>query len=654
MSERPDDDVAGPEVDPGAGSPTVDDPNQASFLGGAAGATGAAPAAEPAAGGADYRVFARKYRPMTFDQLIGQDAMVRTLTNAFATGRVAHAFILTGVRGIGKTTTARIIAKGLNCNGPDGAGGPTVSPCGVCRTCVDIAQDRHVDVMEMDAASRTGVDDIREILDGVRYRPVAARYKVYIIDEVHMLSRNAFNALLKTLEEPPEHAKFIFATTEVRKVPLTVLSRCQRFDLRRVGEAALAENLAWIAAAEGAVPEPEALRMLVRAADGSVRDGQSLLDQAIAHGTGTITADQVRAMLGLADATQIYDLLDVVMAGEVGAALAQLSALYAAGAEPLVVLQDLTELVHALTRRKIAPAADTAAAVSEGEARRASEMAERLSVPVLTRAWQLLLKGLSEVQAAPIALSAVEMVLVRLAYASTLPPPGELIKRLTEAGEKADRPAAAAEAAPAETAPVETAPVETAPVEAAPPRTALAVGGGAAPPRPVGEPAPLEVPPQATAAPALRTETASAPDPKDFRALVALFGTRREAQLRNHLYTNVHLVAFEPGRLEIRVTEAAPRDLSGQVLRRLRDWCGSHWTVSVAEQPGAPTLAEQDRAAVASRTTAAAQDPVVQAVLAAFPGARIEQVRPLPVAAAPAADPSDDDVDDDDYPGDDR
>ncbi len=641
MSERPDDDVAVPEVDPGAGSPTIDDPNQASFLGGDAAAPAAA---EPAAGGADYRVFARKYRPMTFDQLIGQDAMVRTLTNAFATGRVAHAFILTGVRGIGKTTTARIIAKGLNCSGPDGAGGPTVSPCGVCRNCVDIAHDRHVDVMEMDAASRTGVDDIREILDGVRYRPVAARYKVYIIDEVHMLSRNAFNALLKTLEEPPEHAKFIFATTEVRKVPLTVLSRCQRFDLRRVGEAALAENLAGIAAAEGAVPEPEALRLLVRAADGSVRDGQSLLDQAIAHGTGTITADQVRAMLGLADATQIYDLLDVVMAGDVGAALAQLSALYAAGAEPLVVLQDLTELVHALTRRKIAPAADAAEAISEVEARRASEMAERLSVPVLTRAWQLLLKGLSEVQAAPIALSAVEMVLVRLAYASTLPPPGELIRRLTDAGEAADRPAAAAE----------TEPVETAPVETAPPRPALAVGGGAAPPRAVAEPAPLEVPPQAAAVPAVRAEAALAPDPEDFRALVALFGTRREAQLRNHLYTNVHLVAFEPGRLEIRVTEAAPRDLSGQVLRRLREWCGSHWTVSVAERPGAPTLAEQDRAAVASRTTAAAQDPVVQAVLAAFPGARIEQVRPLPVAAAPAADPSDDDVDDDDYLGDDR
>ena len=650
MSERPDDDVAGSEADPSAGSPTIDDPNQASVLGGAADAPAAAPAAVSDTGGADYRVFARKYRPMTFDQLIGQDAMVRTLTNAFATGRVAHAFILTGVRGIGKTTTARIIAKGLNCNGPDGAGGPTVSPCGVCRNCVDIAQDRHVDVMEMDAASRTGVDDIREILDGVRYRPVAARYKVYIIDEVHMLSRNAFNALLKTLEEPPQHAKFIFATTEVRKVPLTVLSRCQRFDLRRVGEAALAENLAAIAAAEGAVPEPEALRILVRAADGSVRDGQSLLDQAIAHGTGTITADQVRAMLGLADATQIYDLLDVVMAGDVAAALAQLSALYAAGAEPLVVLQDLTELVHALTRRKIAPGAD-ATAVSEVEAKRASDMAERLPVPVLTRAWQLLLKGLSEVQAAPIALSAVEMVLVRLAYAGTLPPPGELIKRLTEAGEDAGRSAA--------------------PVEAAPPRPALAVGGGAAVPRPVAEPPPQEAPPPpaaavpadaapADAAPAVRAETALAPDPEDFRALVALFGARKEAQLRSHLYANVHLVAFEPGRLEFRVTEAAPRNLSGQVLRRLRDWCGSHWTVSVAEQPGAPTLAEQDRAAAASRATAAAQDPVVQAVLAAFPGARIEQVRPLPVAAAPAADPGDDDADDaddddgNDYPGDDR
>ena len=631
MSQRPDEYPAEPSVGPGAdeaaGSPTIDDPNQASFLAPEPGAGGAAAAAADGAGGAggaDYRVFARKYRPMTFDQLIGQEAMVRTLTNAFASGRVAHAFILTGVRGIGKTTTARIIAKGLNCVGPDGTGGSTVSPCGVCRNCADIARDHHVDVMEMDAASRTGVDDIREILDGVRYRPVMARYKVYIIDEVHMLSRNAFNALLKTLEEPPEHAKFIFATTEIRKVPLTVLSRCQRFDLRRIGETALSENLQAIATAEGAVVEAEALRMLVRAADGSVRDGQSLLDQAIAHATGTVTAEAVRAMLGLADMAQLYDLLDAIMAGDVAAALDQLSRLYRAGAEPVVVLQDLTELVHFLTRLKVAPDGGVEA-VSEAEAERARIMAERLSVPVLTRAWQLLLKGLGEVQTAPIALSAVEMVLVRLAYASTLPPPGELVKRLRADGDAAvgpGPPTAAPQSVPA-SEPEATGRVAP-PGEAA----ALAPGGlGAA--RVVGgamvAAAPVEMP-----APAERpVDDAHPSDPADFRGLVALFGERKEMQLRNHLYANVHLVAYEPGRLEVHVTDAAPRDLVGQVLRHLRAWCGNHWNVSVSTKVGEATLADQDQMAEAARYAAAADDPAVQAALAAFPGARIERVRPL-------------------------
>ena len=377
-----------------------------------------------------YRVLARKYRPRTFAELIGQEAMVRTLTNAFAAGRIAHAFILTGVRGVGKTSTARIIAKGLNCTGPDGTGGPTIAPCGVCDNCRGIAEDRHVDVIEMDAASRTGVDDIREILDGVRYRPIVARTKVYIIDEVHMLSKHAFNALLKTLEEPPEHVKFVFATTEIRKVPVTVLSRCQRFDLRRVAAETLAEHLAGVAKAEGAQVAPEALALIARAADGSVRDAQSLLDQAIAHGAGAVEAAAVRDMLGLADAAQVFDLMDATLRGDAKAALDLLGDLYAAGADPLTVMQDLLDLTHWLTRLIVAPEAAVGPATSEVERERGREMAGKLSLPILGRAWQMLMKGLGEVQVAQAPLAAAEMAVVRLCYAAELPTPGELVKRL--------------------------------------------------------------------------------------------------------------------------------------------------------------------------------------------------------------------------------
>ena len=390
-----------------------------------------------------YRVLARKYRPQSFPELIGQDAVVRTLSNAIATGRIAHAFILTGVRGVGKTTTARIIARALNCVGSDGAGGPTAAPCGECIHCRSIAEDRHVDVIEMDAASRTGVDDIRELTDGVRYRPVSARYKVYIIDEVHMLSKNAFNALLKTLEEPPPAVVFVFATTEIHKVPVTVLSRCQRFSLRRVPAELLVEHYRRVALAEGIEVEPAALALIARAADGSVRDGLSLLDQAIALCSGAVTETAVRDMLGVADRGQVFDLLETVLRGDAATALAQFDRLYQEGADPLLLLQDLLDLAHFLTRLKLAPTAGAGDPILEGDRERARPLADQLSMPALARVWQMLLKGLGEVQEAPSPVQAAEMVLVRLAYVADLPVPAELVRSVQGIAPGNDAPAQA-------------------------------------------------------------------------------------------------------------------------------------------------------------------------------------------------------------------
>ena len=538
-----------------------------------------------------YRVLARKYRPTDFTGLIGQEALVRTLSNAFATGRIAHAFMLTGVRGVGKTTTARIIARALNCIGADGKNTqPTIQPCGVCEPCISISESRNVDVQEMDAASRTGIDDIREIIEGVRYAPVSARYKVYIIDEVHMLSKQAFNGLLKTLEEPPPHVKFVFATTEIRKDPVTVLSRCQRFDLRRIDSAELAAYLATLAEKEKVKIEEGALALIARAAEGSARDSLSLLDQAIAHGEGDmITADTVRRMLGLADRGRVLDIFEKLMGGKIAEALTDLGGLYDAGADPLAVMQDLLETTHFLTRLKVAPAAQGFFDGGSGEAKRAADLAAKLSVAALTRAWQILLKGLFEVRDATRPISACEMALIRLSYAAELPPTDKLVKDLLDGG-----------AVPA--------PRGAAPAPSSSPRAPVASGGAMRAPQPQPEGAP----------------SASIRNLED---MVALAAANNAPILRVALENYVHLVHLEPGRIEFRPHARAPRTLAGDLQQKLRDWTGERWAVSIASQGGAPTLAEQKQSAKTARFEAVAQEPMVRAVLDRFPGAEIVAVR---------------------------
>ncbi|NYZ17361.1 DNA polymerase III subunit gamma/tau [Azospirillum sp. RWY-5-1] len=579
--------------------------------------------------GVAYRVLARKYRPRSFDELIGQDALVRTLTNAIASGRIAQAFMLTGVRGVGKTTTARIIARALNCIGPDGTGGPTVAPCGVCDHCRAIAEDRHVDVMEMDAASHTGVDDIREIIDGVRYAPVSARYKLYIIDEVHMLSKSAFNALLKTLEEPPSHVKFVFATTEIRKVPVTVLSRCQRFDLRRVDAVVLKEHFTRVTEKEGARIEPDAAALIARAADGSVRDGLSLLDQAIALANGAVTAAQVRDMLGLADRSRVIDLFEAAVSARPAEALDILADLHRVGADPLVILQDLLDLVHNLTRLKVVP--DTAAdpTLPEAERTRGAALSAKLGMPALTRAWQLLLKGLGEVQAAPVPQQALEMVIVRLSYAADLPTPGEMIRQLQ--GQLQGQ-------TPGQTG------------GATPPRGGGAGGGAtamaASPVRAVASsPAPMASATAPAPAAAAKAEPVAAM-PADFAALVQLFADNREGALYGHLHSGAHLVRMEPGRLEIRPRPSAPPNLANRAGQLLTEWTGRRWVVIVSDAVGHPTLAEQERAASDRLLAEARRHPVVKAALELFTGADLLGVRDVAVAAAEPPADEEPDVDD--------
>jgi DNA polymerase-3 subunit gamma/tau len=577
---------------------------------------------------AAYRVLARKYRPSTFAELIGQEAMVRTLSNAIATGRIAHAFILTGVRGVGKTTTARILARALNCVG-SGSDNPTAEPCGQCTQCLAIAEDRHVDVLEMDAASRTGVDDIRDLTEGVRYRPVAGRYKVYIIDEVHMLSKNAFNALLKTLEEPPPDVKFIFATTEINKVPITVLSRCQRFSLRRVPVELLIRHYRRIAEAEGVEIEPAAVALIARAADGSVRDGLSLLDQAIALSGGAVAEAAVRDMLGVADRGLVFDLLESVLRGDAPSALAHMGNLYQGGADPLIILQDLLDLSHFVTRLKLAPEAGTGDPLAEGDRVRAQPMAEKLTMPVLARTWQMLLKGLEEVQVAPLPIQAAEMVLVRLAYVADLPAPAELIRSIVAA------PALAGGAISSRGNGEAFAPN----VPADPPTVAVVQSPETPPSRPTAGNALVAI----AELPASRVEPELDPMPQSYAEVIALFDKKREALLRSHLWSDVHLVHFEPGRIEVRPTPNAPRDLANRLGQLLSEWTGSRWLIAVSEADGKPTLREQEERRQWDLRNEVTSHPLVQAVLETFPGATIAAVRerfaPADGDQAPAENP---------------
>jgi DNA polymerase-3 subunit gamma/tau len=579
-----------------------------------------------------YRVLARKYRPQSFAELIGQEAMVRTLANAIAAGRIAHAFILTGVRGVGKTTTARIIARALNCVGSDGAGGPTADPCGVCAHCRAIAEDRHVDVVEMDAASRTGVDDIRELIEGVRYRPVSARYKVYIIDEVHMLSRQAFNALLKTLEEPPPDVKFVFATTEIHRVPVTVLSRCQRFALRRVPLDLLVQHYRAVAEREGIAIEPAALALIARAADGSVRDGLSLLDQAIALAGAEIAEPAVRDMLGIADRGLVFALFESVLGGNAAAALERMDGLYAGGADPVMVLRELLDLCHFVTRLKLAPEAGADDPFVEGDREQARPLAERLSLPVLARAWQMLLKGLQEVETAPAPRQAMAMVLIRLAYVADLPAPEELVRALADGG---------------------TRPAAPAPQEAvrAPPQHGLPEGGALRPPvspvAPSGESgatsalkraAPADPP---EAAPRPHPQPIPAHVPQSFAEVIALCEERREAVLRSHLASHMHLIHFEPGRIECRLAEEAPPGLVNRLGQLLGEWTGMRWMIAVSDAPGAPTLRQQEEERERALRNEVAAHPLVRAALEIFPGATIAAVRERFAAAEAGLDPAD-------------
>jgi DNA polymerase-3 subunit gamma/tau len=574
-----------------------------------ASASEAPPASRPAAAPAPYVVLARKYRPETFSDLIGQDAMVRTLRNAFETDRIAQGYMLTGVRGVGKTTTARILARALNYVKDGFPDRPTVEMDGYGQHCQEIILSRHPDVLEMDAASNTGIDNIREIIESARYKPLLARYKVFIVDEVHMLSKGAFNALLKTLEEPPDHVKFIFATTEIRKVPVTVLSRCQRFDLRRVDVPVLVRHFEQIVANEGVTAEPDALAAIARAAEGSVRDGLSLLDQAIAMGSGKVTGEAVRAMLGLADRGRIFDLVELMLGGKPGPAILALEALHRDGAEPQQVLADLADSVHIATRIKTAGPEAAGEGLSAEERRRATALAGRLSVPLLARAWQMLLKGLDEVARAPDQLAAAEMVLIRIAHTADLPTPDAVIRAL--GGAPAMQLAAGAPAAAPQGAqgPLNAAPSQ--PVTA-PPVIPPAQPGG-----------PTDSPPTDDVA---SGENATV-DLRSFADVVELVGARRDMKLRYHLEEHVGLVGFEPGRIELRPLEGAPANLAGTLAERLTKWTGRRWIVVVSREPGAAPLAEARRAEQAAELARLKEHPALKAVLEVFPDADVKEIR---------------------------
>jgi DNA polymerase III subunit gamma/tau len=572
--------------------------------------------AQAAPTGSPYRVLARKYRPLRFEDLVGQEPMVRTLANSFSASRIHQAYILTGVRGVGKTTTARILARAFNYVLPGKIDRPSVEMPELGLHCQAIMESRHVDVIEMDAASHTGIDDVREIIENARYRPVSARTKVYIIDEVHMLSKQAFNGLLKTLEEPPEHVKFLFATTEIEKVPITVRSRCIRFDLRRIEAGPMVSHLSKICAAEGVTAEPEALALIARVAEGSVRDALSLLDQGIAHGGETgVTALAIRDMLGLSDRGEVIALFERIMRGQIAEALEIVRALHQAGAEPADILIDLAEFCHFVTRAKIAPAATEDPAVSEVECERAQEFAAKLTVGVLARAWQILLKGVEDVKDSPRPLASAEMALIRLAYASDLPTPEETIRKLSQTtdGPRHVQPLPSGGGGPR--ASVRLAATQPAPVASAPLSPAPAV----------------------------------APRLAHFDDVIALARSKRDIQLVQSLERDVRLARFEQGSIAFTLVEGAESGLAQTLSRRLQEWTGERWMVALVGGSSAPTLRETAQAREAERTSNAASHPLVQKVLDRFKGARIVDVRrpdapSPPDAPRPAAGEVDDEV----------
>ena len=548
-----------------------------------------------------YQVLARKYRPETFSDLIGQEAMVRTLKNAFDADRIAQAFMMTGIRGVGKTTTARIIAKGMNCIGLEGNTGPTTSPCGQCEHCVAISEGRHVDVLEMDAASRTGVDDIREIIDSVHYRAASARFKIYIIDEVHMLSNNAFNALLKTLEEPPEHVKFIFATTEIRKVPVTVLSRCQRFDLRRIEPEEMIKMLQNLAKLENASISNEALALITRASEGSARDAQSLLDQAISHGAGETSVDQVRAMLGLADRGRVLDLFEFIMRGQAKEALNELGSQYSNGADPIGIIRDLAEVTHWVSIIKITPDAADDPTVSPDEKTRGQAFSQSLSMRILTRTWQLLLKALEEISSAPNPMMAAEMAVIRITHVSDLPSPEELVKKLTSThseseGVKKGNPGGAVSNTTSSnfkpTQQTETRPIKN----------------------------------EGNTALALDTETLDLQYPT-FESVLEIIRKFRDMKLLIDVENSVRLSSYVPGRIEFTPTENAPKDLAQRLGQLLQNWTGFRWAITVVGNCSGETIQEQRNAKDATLKREAKLHPFVKTVFDNFPKASIVEIK---------------------------
>ena len=547
-----------------------------------------------------YTVLARKYRPRTFEDLIGQDAMVQTLRNAFSSGRIAKAYMLTGVRGVGKTTTARILARALNYSGVEGVTGPTIDMPTLGEHCEAIMESRHVDILEMDAASHTGVDNIREIIESARYKPVSARYKVYIIDEVHMLSKGAFNALLKTLEEPPEHVKFIFATTEIRKVPVTVLSRCQRFDLRRIGIDLLSGLFKTFSEKEGINASDDALALIARAAEGSARDGLSILDQAMAMGNGEITADTVRSMLGLADRMRIFDLIELIFKGEAGQALEKLDALYRDGAEPGQLIADMAEAVHLMTRMKVGALGAAQQTMSEAELGKIKDMSTRMSIALLGRAWQMLLKGIGEVESAPQPIIAVEMIVVRMAYAADLPPPDAIARGLGH-GNNASNPSGN----PRSGGPQNNGGGH---------KMEVIAGGGRS--APLAEPSPDQ-----------NIEVARGPRFETFEQVVAYIAEQRDIKLKIDLEIYVRLVRFKHGHIEVQIDPGAPANLANDLSQKLSQWTGERWIIALSRETGQKTIAERRNEREAANLIKIREHPIFLEFMKHFPDAQIHKVK---------------------------